>query len=126
MEIKPSKKLQIPEARIAYAELEHSTLINKFYATEGDKDIGRELAIRLFEHAGYEGDPGTTPLIGRNGFQLIDDNNRLTLADYVNYAAGHHFDAIGEILDFLQMEPGESNYEGWRNAMFGRLGVEIS
>lgn len=109
------------EAISPYAEFETAALVDRFYETEGDPTIGTELSVRLLGHARFAGDPRTTPLVGRDGAQVQVDGRPLVLADYVNYAAQHHFYAVGEILDFLSMKPGTQEYVSTRAAMMGRL-----
>ncbi|HKU18023.1 MAG TPA: hypothetical protein VJP80_02005 [Candidatus Saccharimonadales bacterium] len=111
------------ETASPYAGFEHSMLIDRFYETEGDPDIGRELSVRLFAHAGLEGDPRVVPLIGRDGTQVQGSDGPLTLADYVNFAARHHIDALEGILSFLMMEPGQEDYVAVRATMLSRLGA---
>ncbi|HVV66925.1 MAG TPA: hypothetical protein VHB72_02535 [Candidatus Saccharimonadales bacterium] len=102
-------------------EISHAELIDRFYETEGDPAIGRELSVRLFKHACLASDPSTTPLIGRDGKQVQGDNGPLTLADYVNFATAHHPHALEGILDFLMEQPGTPEYEETRTDMIGRL-----
>lgn len=104
-----------------YAEIGHTELIGEFYATEGDPDIGRELSVRIFEHAGFDGDPRAVPLNGRDGTQVQENGQSLTLADYVNFAAVHHFEALENILEFLMMKPGEQDYVTMRATILSRL-----
>ncbi len=105
-----------------FAAYDHPTLIDKFYESEGDPNIGKELAIRLFAHAGVgTADPNTAPLIGRDGAQVQGEEGPLVLADYVNYAAVHHFRYVEGILGFLLVHPGEEEYEAGRTAMIARL-----
>lgn len=111
---------RLPEVS-PYAELSHAQLIGQFYETEGDTNIGRELSDRLFRHAGLTIDPNVTPLLGRDGKQIQEGGASLTLTDYVNYAAGHHFEALEGILDFLLTQPGDGNYEAAQAAMLSRL-----
>jgi hypothetical protein len=110
-----------PEAASVYDTLAHAELIDQFYVTEGDPDIGRELSVRLFAHADFADDPRTAPLIGGDGAQVQEDGQPLKLADYVNFAARHHFEALESILDFLLMTPGTQDYETMRATMLGRL-----
>lgn len=110
-------------AESLYVAIESDELIGRFYETEGDPDIGRELSIRLFEHAEFPDDPETTPLIGRDGEQVQEDGQSLMQAEYVNFAARHHFEALETILDFLMMEKGSPDYGTMRAAMLARLGV---
>ena len=114
----------LPEVASPYAEFGHAELIDQFYASEGNPVIGEELSVRLFRHAGIAVDPKTAPLVGRNGAQVVGEGGKpLTLSDYVNYAAGHHFEAVPEILDFLTMQPDTPDYDRMRIAMLSRLGV---
>ncbi|HSX07204.1 MAG TPA: hypothetical protein VLG92_05800 [Candidatus Saccharimonadia bacterium] len=113
----------VPEAASPYAEFGHAELIGQFYETEGDPDIGRELSVRLFEHAGLTIDPRVAPLIGRDGMQVRESDGPLTLSDYVNFAARHHLEALEEILDFLMKKPGEQDYEATRATIAGRLSL---
>jgi hypothetical protein len=115
-----------PEADSPYNTLAHAELIDRFYATEGDPDMGRELSIRLFAHADFADDPMTAPLIGGDGKRVQEDGKPLVLADYINFAAGHHFEALESILDFLMMEPGTPDYETMRATMLGRLNAGSS
>jgi len=112
-----------PEAVPPYAELGHADLVDRFYATQGDPVIGRELSIRLFAHADIPIDPGTAPLIGRDGTQIQLDGRPLTLADYVNYAAGHHLEAVESILNFLMAQPGTQDYEATHATIQSRLNI---
>ncbi len=107
----------------AYAAYTHDALIDAFYESEGSPEIGRELSTRLFQHAGLTGDPAQEPLIGRDGAQVQHNNQPLTLADYVNFAADHHFEALEPILDFLMTKPGEHEYETTRAIMLSRLNI---
>jgi hypothetical protein len=87
--------------RLPFEGIDHTTLIDQFLDADGqDQALGRELGIRLMEHAGIA-DPTTTPLMGSNGEQVGD----LVLADYVIYAAAHHAYALGDILGFLELDP---------------------
>lgn len=110
-----------PEVVSPYAEFEHPALIEAFYETEGNPDIGVELAVRMFAHAGIAEDPRAQPLIGRTGAQIEVNGKPLTLADYVNYAADNHIDALPGILGFLMTNPGEPDYETMRTTMQDRL-----
>lgn len=110
-----------PEAASPYAEVGHRDLIDRFYETEGDPSVGAELSARLFEYAGLAVDPSVAPLIGRDGRQVEENGRPLTLSDYVNYAAGHHFEALEGILGFLMQRPGEQGYDTARAAIVGRL-----
>jgi len=110
-----------PEAVSPYAEFGHAELIDRFYETEGDPAIGTELSVRLFAHAGVPADPRTEPLRGRDGTQVQLGGKLLMLADYVNYAAMHHFEAVEDILSFLMMQSGTQDYEMVRATMVGRL-----
>lgn len=112
-----------PEDRSAFAEIEHAELIDRYYRTQGeDLGIGRELALRLFEHAGFPRDPRGLPLIGRDNTPVLgNDGKPLMLVDYVNWAAEHHTEALPSILDFLLMAPGTIDYEGTRAAMLARI-----
>lgn len=110
-----------PEAASPYAEFGHAELIDRFYATEGDPAIGTELSVRLLAHAGIPVNPRTAPLIGRDGRQVLLDGKPLALADYVNYAARHHFEAVEGILDFLMLQPGTQDYELKHATMMSRL-----
>jgi len=110
-----------PEVVSPYAELMHAELIDRFYESEGDPAIGTELSVRLFAHAGLEIDPRTAPLLGRDGNPVKQGDRTLMLADYVNYAAGHHFEALEGILDFLMTKPGDENYDTTRATIAGRL-----
>lgn len=105
-----------------YAQYSHGALIDQYYESEGrDYAIGEELGIRLFEHAGLAGDPRSMPLVGRGGPQFAENGRPLMLSDYVNFAAQRHIEALEEILDFLKMEPGTTDYENVRSVMLGRL-----
>nr|MDQ3094129.1 hypothetical protein [bacterium] len=77
--------------------------------------------VRIFKHAGFNIDPRTTPLTGKDGAQVISEGRPLTLADYVNYAAVHHFEALESILGFLEMQKGNTDYEAMSKAIVGRL-----
>lgn len=112
---------QPPETASPYAELGHSALIDRYYETEGDVGIGQELSVRFFRHADLGLDPWTTPLIGSDDKQVQLDGRPLMLSDYVNFAASHHFEAIGEILDFLEEQPGSEGYKAARAAIVLRL-----
>ena len=105
----------------AYEGIGHDDLIGMFYETMGDPDIGRELSVRLFDHAGLAIDPTSVPLMGRDGLQVDKDGVGLTLADYINYAADHHFEAVGSILSFLSMKPGDADYQGIQVGIIARL-----
>lgn len=112
------------EARVRYVALENPVLINQFFKTKGNPDIGRELSIRYFEHAGFTGDPLTTPLIGRDGKQVQHNGQLLVLADYVNFAADHHFEALTVpkgVFESLLMEPGTPDYEDMCASVLARL-----
>lgn len=115
----------IPAARAEsqFDVIAHPELIDIFYETEGDAEVGRELSVRIFEHAGFPADPTTTPLIGRDGKPVQQDGKGLTLADYVNFAAQHHFEAVESILDFLMMEKQSPNYETMRATILARLNI---
>jgi hypothetical protein len=108
-----------------YDKIGSPALIVRFYESGLDQEIGRVLSARLLAHAGYPGDPSTEPLNGRDGKQVEDSDTgkSLTLADYVNYAAEHHFYALEGILDFLHTQPGEADYEKGRAAYEGYIGA---
>jgi hypothetical protein len=115
-----------PEVVSPYAGIGHEELIDEFYEADGgDPAIGKELSARLLRHAGFTGDPNTTPLIGRDGTRVVEDGRPLVLADYINFAAaGHtegHLEALDEILGFLDMGPGQQDYESMRAGMMRRL-----
>lgn len=110
-----------PNPESPFAAVEHAALIEKFYETEGDPDIGRELSLRILAHAEFPGNPIATPLIGRDGMPVQQDGVSLSLADYVNFAVGHHFEAVESILDFLMMQKGSPDYDTMRAAIVARL-----
>lgn len=116
-----SKPESSPEDASPFAAFSHRALIDRYYETEGSPNVGLELSIRLFRHAGLVGDPTIMPLIGRNGAQVEEGGRPLMLADYVNFAAKHHFEAVESILDFLTMQPGTQDYDAMRASMVGRL-----
>jgi hypothetical protein len=102
---------QAPEVS-PFADVGDADLIERFFDSEGDPAIGRELSIRLLKHANYVGDPTTEPLL-KEGKPMFDEASQrtLTLADYVYYANKNYFWALEEILDFLYTEPGSSEYQ---------------
>lgn len=108
-------------AERSYGGVGSLDLIVEFFDSDVDQAIGRELSVRIMEHAGFPGDPDTAPLIGSDGSQIEKDGNPLTLADYINYAVDHHFEAVESILTFLLMERGSPEYETMRAAMLTRL-----
>ncbi len=104
-----------------FESLSDTELIDQFYVSEGNPVIGKELAVRIFAHANFTDDPNTTPLIGRDGKQVVQAGQPLVLSDYVNFAVTHHFDAVEGILDFLRMKSGTQDYETVRQSVVGRL-----
>jgi hypothetical protein len=121
----PAAEMAAPAAEVVspYAEIGHDDLIGMFYDADGDPAIGRALSVRLFEHAAIPVDPAREPLIGRDGKQVVHQGKPLTLEDYVNYAAEHHFEAVDEILDILRKTPDDPDYVETREAMLDRLNV---
>lgn len=114
---------QSQETLSPYAGIEHTELIGMFYESKGNPDIGRELSVRLFTHAGGIDDVENTPLLRRDGTQVFDENTPLVLADYVNFAVKHHFNAVESILSFLMMSPGEPDYEAMKETVQEWMGV---
>lgn len=110
-----------PENHTQFEEIRHQDLIDMFYESEGDLDIGRELSSRLFKHAGIDIDLSRMPLLKSDGNQVIEDGVSLTMQDYVNYAASNHFYALESILSFLLMQPGERDYEDSKKTMLDKI-----
>lgn len=104
-----------------YIGIRTPELIGQFYETKGDPAIGRELSIRLLEHAGLGRGVSDRPLAGRDGRQVVAGDRPLVLADYVNYAAEHHFAALDEVFNFFLMQEGTPDYEAARAGMLARI-----
>lgn len=116
------------EAVSPHAKLETLEIVDLFYEKntndpEAAQEVGQEVAVRFFEHAGLTDDPRTTPLIGRDGKQVQEDGRPLFFVDYINYAARHHPNALDSILSFFLMEPGEQEYEDMRAVILAKLEV---
>jgi hypothetical protein len=116
--------LALAQERLPFAGIDHTELIDTFVIEMGcqDRVIGRELGIRLMEHADIA-DASTTPLRWSKGENAGDQIGDLTLVDYVNFAAGHHPKAVGGILALLEVDPEQDReeYAALRDAMLERL-----
>ena len=110
-----------------YAAMSHEELIGAFVNSQGEPAIGTVISIRTFVHAGFKGDPTTTPLRGRDGRQIEENGRPLMLADYHNYAASHHFDYLESILeftlDFLNQEKGSDKHQEMCRFIMAQAGI---
>lgn len=105
-----------------FEQMSHDDLVGAFFEVEGaDHEMGRELSLRLLDHAGLPRDLGQMPLIDNDGNLVQMNATVVTVSDYVNYAAVHHLHAIPGILDFLTTTPGSSEYDAGQTVLTERL-----
>lgn len=111
------------EAASPYEGMLSPELIDRFFATRGNHEVGRELGVRLLRRLGFpaDHDPTAEPLMGRSGEQLELDGKAVMWADYVNYAAFDHFDAIGDLFDALTDDSDGQAFKRAQAAMQGWL-----
>ena len=104
--------------KVNLEELDNSSIIERYIDSDGeDVDCARVLSARLFKTTKVTENPETIALMAQDGKVVEMDGKKLSLINYIEWAAYDHPQALNMIFTFLVMSPNDKDYKDMFDAV---------